>query len=507
MIIMRAFLSEFVQDAQNGSEEQPKSVDQIESWVIYLLDISYTLLSGYCIFNIYHLQKSQRLKRNHMLGAFYFFAMVTLTCRVANFTIDSVMLSVNPKEIDKLYDNNMIYSILSSLPSFTYVIMGNIILLFIIELIVQNLPKPHHVLAEAKAIMQSRKRLVKVVKGLVIAEIVVVMGIFFAILALKVMSTDSSKDVVRELRTRIALMVASLYTLTFLLLMSSTLYLVCSVFSRYKNSFKHEKKQLLIVLGVFSISYSYRLVFNFIQAADYGLIISFQKSSLLGYSIMILFLFMIGEIIPMTLIFMFQYKNHRLIQQQHKQKQMTRQGSNKTSSKGRDTNTHLLQSFQEYHQESKAESSKRRASENHGITTDQVGGGLAQHQDGDKTAVTNGGDLTDIHIQSKFVKSNTKKAPSMSSGNKLQQQVKQSEKSSSLNNQTSFDGSEQSLKDIEDDIYEFPNQPKSSKAAQSKSKGTNGEVDYMEVDEDEVHSSERTLLMPPGMRMKHYQSV
>lgn len=56
--------------------------------------------------------------------------------RVANFTIDSVMLSVNPKEIDKLYDNNMIYSILSSLPSFTYVIMGNIILLFIIELIV-----------------------------------------------------------------------------------------------------------------------------------------------------------------------------------------------------------------------------------------------------------------------------------------------------------------------------------------------------------------------------------
>lgn len=73
--------------------------------------------------------------------------------RVANFTIDSVMLSVNPKEIDKLYDNNMIYSILSSLPSFTYVIMGNIILLFIIELIVQNLPKPHHVLAEAKAIM------------------------------------------------------------------------------------------------------------------------------------------------------------------------------------------------------------------------------------------------------------------------------------------------------------------------------------------------------------------
>jgi len=40
------------------------------------------------------------------------------------------------------------------------------------------------------------------VKGIVIAEIVVVMGIFFAILAFKVMSTDSSKDVVRELRTR-----------------------------------------------------------------------------------------------------------------------------------------------------------------------------------------------------------------------------------------------------------------------------------------------------------------
>lgn len=40
-------------------------------------------------------------------------------------------------------------------------------------------------------------------------------------------------------------MVASLYTITFILLMSSTLFLVCSVFSRYKKSFQQEKKQVI----------------------------------------------------------------------------------------------------------------------------------------------------------------------------------------------------------------------------------------------------------------------
>ena len=68
--------------------------------------------------------------------------------------IDSVMMMLNYNDIASFFDNNMAYSILSSLPSFTYVIMGNIILLFIVELIVQNLPKPHHVLAEAKLILQ-----------------------------------------------------------------------------------------------------------------------------------------------------------------------------------------------------------------------------------------------------------------------------------------------------------------------------------------------------------------
>ncbi len=68
--------------------------------------------------------------------------------------------------------------------------MGNIILLFIIELIVQNLPKPHPVMAEYKTIMQSRKRFVKVVKGLVITEIAIVMGLFTAVFILRSMSKN-----------------------------------------------------------------------------------------------------------------------------------------------------------------------------------------------------------------------------------------------------------------------------------------------------------------------------
>lgn len=141
-----------------------------------------------------------------------------------------------------MYDSNMVYQTLSSLPSFTYVIMGNIILLFIIELIVQNLPKPHHIMAESKVILNKRKSFVKIVKCLVILEIAIVMGLFFAVIALRIMNQANSKD--QTLRVRISLMVASLYTITFFLLMSSTLYLVCSVFNRYQKSFKHEKKQV-----------------------------------------------------------------------------------------------------------------------------------------------------------------------------------------------------------------------------------------------------------------------
>jgi hypothetical protein len=36
-------------------------------------------------------------------------------------------------------------------------------------------------------------------------------------------------------------------------------------------------------------------------------------------------------------------------------------------------------------------------------------------------------------------------------------------------------------------------------------KGKGGsEVEFLEVDEDDVNSSEQTLLMPPGMRLMHF---
>jgi hypothetical protein len=68
------------------------------------------------------------------------------------------------------------------------------------------------------------------------------------------------------------------------------------------------------VLVIFSISYSYRLIFNFIQAFDMAAIERLQHTSLLGYSLLIFLLFFVGEVVPLFLIFLLQYHNHRLIQ-------------------------------------------------------------------------------------------------------------------------------------------------------------------------------------------------
>ena len=126
---------------------QAKSMDDTQSWVIYTLDVLYITLTIYCLFNMYHLCKSRRMSKNRMLAAFYFFAVLTLTCRSAVFTLDAVFLSLDPSEIDSLFEESNLYQAFKSLPTFTYVIMGSIIFLFIVELIVQNLPRPHPLLA------------------------------------------------------------------------------------------------------------------------------------------------------------------------------------------------------------------------------------------------------------------------------------------------------------------------------------------------------------------------
>ncbi len=73
-----------------------------------------------------------------MLLAFYLFATVTLACRVCVFTTEIVYIMENDAtKLQNLYDRDELYSVFSNLPSFTYVIMGNIIMLFIVELIAQ----------------------------------------------------------------------------------------------------------------------------------------------------------------------------------------------------------------------------------------------------------------------------------------------------------------------------------------------------------------------------------
>ena len=121
-------------------------------------------------------------------------------------------------------------------------------------------------------------------------------------------------------------LVAGLYTATFIMLITASLYLISSVFSRFRGSFKKEKQQvseshsyiilslqLMIVLIVFSVSYLYRLIFNFIQVFDFSLIVNLQRNNLFGYSLLIFFLYFVGECIPLTLILGFQYLNHRQV--------------------------------------------------------------------------------------------------------------------------------------------------------------------------------------------------
>jgi hypothetical protein len=87
-----------------------------------------------------------------------------------------------------------------------------------------------------------------------------------------------------------------------------------SVFSRFRGSaFHKEKKQLTAVLFIFSISYAYRLCFNFFQIFNFDGIVDLQKYHNQWYSLMIFCLYFIGEVMPLTLILLFQYRNHKLM--------------------------------------------------------------------------------------------------------------------------------------------------------------------------------------------------
>jgi hypothetical protein len=50
---------------------------------------------------------------------------------------------------------------------------------------------------------------------------------------------------------RLSFLVASLYTMTFVLLMSSSLFLACSVLRRFQGYFKHERKKVSLSLTDF----------------------------------------------------------------------------------------------------------------------------------------------------------------------------------------------------------------------------------------------------------------
>ena len=80
-------------------------------------------------------------------------------------------------------------------PNFTYVILGNIILLFIVELIVQNLPKTPQIPSQQsyKAVERKRrKRIITLAQVFITVEIIVVLALFIGVLVLQYISNSDS---------------------------------------------------------------------------------------------------------------------------------------------------------------------------------------------------------------------------------------------------------------------------------------------------------------------------
>ena len=68
----------------------------------------------------------------------------------------------------------------------------------------------------------------------------------------------------------------------------------------------------MVLLSLYSISYVYRLVYDFIYALDPFQLQSLHDKSPTFFAFVQFFLYFIGECIPYTLIFIYQLRNHRL---------------------------------------------------------------------------------------------------------------------------------------------------------------------------------------------------
>lgn len=99
---------------------------------------------------------------------------------------------------------------------------------------------------------------------------------------------------------------AILYLVTFICLAFCTLYLVYAIHIRFKGSFKNEKRKLLLVLCLFSISYSYRWILDLTQMSIELSDMSYSSDATLCF-----FLYFIGEILPLSALFYFHFLNNK----------------------------------------------------------------------------------------------------------------------------------------------------------------------------------------------------
>lgn len=95
------------------------------------------------------------------------------------------------------------------------------------------------------------------------------------------------------------------------------MYLVAAIHWRFRGSFKQEIRKLLLVLLIFSVSYTYRLSVDFASISNDEKFLEMPKTRPNGYALLVFFMYFIGEMIPLFAIFWFHYRNNKTFEKKY----------------------------------------------------------------------------------------------------------------------------------------------------------------------------------------------
>ncbi len=76
---------------------------------------------------------------------------------------------------------------------------------------------------------------------------------------------------------------------------------------------------MLLVLLIFSVSYTYRLAVDFASISDDEAFESMPQTRPRGYACLVFFMYFIGEMVPLFAIFWFHYKNNKTFEKKYQE--------------------------------------------------------------------------------------------------------------------------------------------------------------------------------------------